>query len=267
MRTFPTDSDVEQFKQRARSGQFTAEDLDAFYKNPRLWRQEVSIVAPEDAQTFWQMVWDEMALEIGGRIIVPPVPRLTDKQRKSIENFRMLPVYIQAFDKERYPACFVKPDRQKYLRGGGEHISPKGQWVAFETIKKPQLDDPAGYPDDGLAAALKLKSRFKVSWDDLKGGLLERAARITGFPKNRTRLPTAEEWNFVGNLFNWLREHRGIDLPDLGSTTTFELCENADSLEHRLIVGDFRSGGLACVSYTWNEGRGTNVGFRVLFEL
>jgi len=268
MRTFPTDEDVEQFKQRARTRQFTALDLDAFYKNPRLWRPRPKLIALCDAQEFWQGVYDELAPEIGGRIIVPPAPpRLTVKQHKSVEKFQLLLVYIPALTEDRYPACFVKPDWCGNLKTADVERKPlQGQWVAFETIKKPHWDDPIGYPDDRLATVLKLKSRFGVSWVDLKNGLLERVAKITGFPKKGTRLCTVEEWNFVANLINWLREHRGMDLPDLGSTRSWEWCENSCDASGWLIVGRSGHGGLAAVDYDWHDGR-DGLGFRVLFVL
>jgi len=275
MRTFPTKQDIEQFRQRAQSGQFTAEDLDAFYKNPHLWRPftpSLSFPTVDVAQAYWQLVWDELALEIGGRIIVPPVPRLTDKQRKSINNCLLLFVYIPALSEDRYPACFVKPEWGKSLAISQiERVPLKGRWIAVETVRKPDYDDEIGYPSDRLATMVKFEGRFEKSWDDLNGGLLEDIARSTGFPKAGTRLPSAEEWNLLANLFNWLREHRAMDLPDLGSTRSVEWCGNAYKTilnkPARIAAGHSQDGGLASITRFSSHLRELSVGFRVLFEL
>jgi hypothetical protein len=269
MRTFPTEQDVQQFIERASSGQFTAQDLDAFYKKPQLWRPPSSLPTPEDAQTFWQMVWDELALEIGGRIIVPPLPRLTDKQRRSIAKYRLLVMYLPGLSEDRYPECFVKPDWARSIIVAKIEYRPlRGRWIGVETISKPHQDDPEGYAADLLMAAVERAGRFTTSWDDLHGrGLMGLIAKATGFPKKGTRLPTAEEWNLVGNFFNWLREHRSLDLPDLGSTRSWEWCENAYGPEGRLFVGHSGRAGLADVDGHRQNYTDYSIGFRVLFEL
>ncbi|MFA5184999.1 MAG: hypothetical protein WC551_00740 [Patescibacteria group bacterium] len=264
MRTFPTAEDIKQFIERASSSQFTAQDLDAFYQRPHLWRPLSSrLPGPEDAQTFWQMVWDELAIEIGGRIIVPSVPRLTDKQRKSIVRYRLIPVYVPENIEDRYPDTFVKPNWGMFIQEPRhEGRIHSGKWVAVETVEKPNFNT-VGYPDDQLAAALKLGNRFTVDWTH-RSILLRTFASLTGFAKSGARLPTVREWNFIANMFNWLRAHRSLNLPDLGSTHSSEWCLEDGPSIGMLVVGLASSGGLSYVNRSY-EVRG--FGFRVLFEL
>ncbi len=247
---------------RGESGDIRDADLDAFLKAPGLWRKSAAAAAPftlESAQAFWQGVWDELGIKVE----VPPVPKLTDKQVKSLEKFGFLLVYVPAITEEQYPTSFVKP---RWFNGA-ERMPLVGKWVAVETIAKPHWDDLKGYVDDRLMAAIKCEKRFNVRQDDLTGGLLAKIAKSTGFPKRGTRIPSAEEWNLIGNLFNWLRNHRQMDLPDLGSTRSWEWCSNACGSEFRLIAGSSDGGGLADVGSDWRDGRSGCLAFRVLADL
>lgn len=223
--------------------------------------------AVESAQPFWQSVWDELLGS--GKVTVPPVPKLTAKQVKSMERFGFLLMYLPGITEDEYPAGFVKPNWSACLDVSQIERKPlTGQWIAMETIKKPDLVDPIGYPDDRLMATLKRTTRFNTSYYDLIGGLIQKIAKVTGFPKKGTRLPSAEEWNLVGNLFNWLYEHRSMPhLPDLGSTCSVERCGNAYCSVSQLIVGNVESGRLACVGYDWHDGRYSGIAFRVLAVL
>ncbi len=255
-------------------GAIMESDLTEFCDNPRLWRKQVPAddsavvtVTPNTAQPFWQGVWDEL---LGaGRVAVPPVPKLTKKQVKSLDRFGFMLMYLPALDEDQYPEGFAKPNWSRYLEAAKIERKPlDGMWVAVETIRKPDFDDPTGYPDDRLMAAVKKQSRFNTSWDDLhEGGLLQKIAKAAGFPQKGTRLPTAEEWNLVGNLMNWLREHRSLPLPDLGSTRSWEWCENTCESRNRLYVGYSERGGLAYVGAGWLDHSYDNLGFRVLAVL
>lgn len=256
-----------QLLQSGESGNVMDVDLDAFLKNPSLWRKSATSPVPftlETAQAFWQGVWDEL----GVSVTVPSVPKLTAKQMKSIEKFGFLLVFIPAITEEWYPEGFVKPSWKRYLTISSiERLPLMGRWVAVETIAKPHYDDPKGYSDDRLMAAVQREKRFNVSHDDLTGGLIAKIAKVTGFPKLGTRLPMAEERNLIGNLFNWLREHRQMSLPDLGSTRSWEWCANACGSDGRLVAGDSGSGGLADVSHAHHVRRSGRVAFRVLAVL
>lgn len=242
-------------------------DLDAFLKNPTLWRKAAAsacTIAPQEAQAFWQDVYDELGI----KAIVPYMPALTEKQVKSLDKFGFLLVYIPSISEEDYPESFIKPAWGKYLSISGIERKPLEElWVAVETIAKPDNDDPAGYPDDRLMAAVKRDKRLHTSHDDLKRGLLKEIAEATGFPKKGTRLCTAEEWNVVANLFNYLRGHRNMPLPDLGSTRSSELCENACGSDYCLKVGNRNCGGLADVDKVMRDSLLCSIGFRVLAVL
>lgn len=265
-----------QLIERHESGQVLDSDLDAFLENPTLWRKpqvaasgteasSSAIITPESAQLFWQFVWDEV---LGAdKVPVPLMPKLTSKQVKSLERFGFMLMYLPAITEEQYPDGFVKPDWKPYLTVSDIERKPlTGTWVAVETIMKPDRNDPRGYPKDRLMAAVKHPKRFGTSRDDLTGGLLEKIAKATGFPKKGTRLPTAEEWNLVGNLFNWLTAHRSLNLPDLGSTRSWEWCDSACGSSYRFLIG-MGYGGLADVHSYWLDGRLASIAFRVLVVL
>ncbi len=93
--------------------------------------------------------------------------------------------------------------------------------------------------------------------------ILGKIAKTTGFPKKGTRLPTAAEWNLIGNLFNWLYEHRQMDLPPTHGSGVRALTGPSD----RLLVGSSGSGGLANVHGVRHAGRFDHIAFRVLAVL
>lgn len=252
--------------QRGENPDGFAEDLDAFLKDPACWRKTASgLAVPEtDEQVWMQNVYREIGIDC----VVPPVPALTRRQTKSLEQFGFRLFFIPAITEEAYSALFGKPDWGDHLDISRIERRPlPGKWVAVETIDKPYWLSPEGYPNDRLAAAVKLKRRFGVSWDDLHdGGLLERIAKATGFPRKTTRLPTAEEWTFLANLFRKLVPLRGEVLPDLGATDSWEWCGNtygSDGSDYRLLMGDHTFGGLAKV----RDCRDDLLAFRVLAVL
>ena len=267
---------ITQLIERAESGQIMECDLDAFLEHPQLWRKPLfadplsrSVVTLRNAQVFWQTVYDDL---LGaGTVTVPPLPMITEKQMKSIDRFNFLLMYIPPLIEDQYPEGFVKPAWRKHLVGST--FTPmllKSTWVAVETIMKPHKDDPKGYPDDRLMAALKRPSRRNTSSDEIVNGLLTEISRATGFPRKGTRLPSLAEWNFIGNLMQWLYDHREMDLPRLGSTRSWEWCQDAPSDDFRLVIGSSEHGGLAAVGSGWREGphgqRDDN-GFRLLVDL
>ncbi len=258
---------IKQLIERHESGQILESDLDAFLENPTLWRKEVAqtLLSPEDAQAFWQGVYDELGI----KVTVPAVPKLTQRQVKSLGRFNFLLVYIPTITEEQYPEFFVKPAWGECIEVSQIERKPlEDQWVAIETIAKPDGDeDEISYSDDWLMGALQYATRFGKSYDELTGSLLAEIAKVTGFPKKGTRLPTVEEWNFIANLFNWLSEHRSIPLPDFGSTDSWEWCANAFEPDSSLIVGDSRDGGLAYVSSFGHVDSDEGLGFRVLAVL
>ena len=61
--------------------------------------------------------------------------------------------------------------------------------------------------------------------------------------------------------------HRQMDLPDLGSTRSWEWCANAYGSDGRLVVGDSDCGGLAGVHSVHHAYRRDGIAFRVLAVL
>ncbi len=266
MRTFPTAEDIKQFIERASSSQFTAQDLDAFYKKPQLWRPASPLPTPEEAQAFWQGVWDELALEIGGRIIVPPVPRLTDKQRKSIAKFRLLLVYIPALNEDRYPPNFVKPDWGTLIREEEtEHLPLRSMWIAVETFRRSEINDETV----GLPMVEAQPERYGLSFNYVQELRLKEIAHATGMPLKGTHLPSVEQMCFIANIFNWLHEQRRLELPDLGMGCSWEMCHNRYGSGGRLIAGGSTTvEGILRVHRCDSEIYGMlQVTFRILFEL
>lgn len=260
---------INQLVQRGKKDEIMDDDVIAFMATPRLWRPVPTILTltPETAQAFSQGVYDELGIKVE----VPPVPTLTDKQVKSLKKFGFMLVYVPAITEAQYPAGFVKPDwGQNLMVASIERLPLKGQWVAVETIAKPQYDDSRdsrNYAEDVLMAAVKHAKRFNTSHDDLTGGLLVKIAKTTGFPKKGTRLLSIEERSFIGSLFNWLREHRQMRLPDFGSGFSWEWCANAYGSEDRLTAGGPFSGGLAGVHSCWRGRRRFDSAFRILAVL
>lgn len=216
----------------------------------------------EKLQPWMQKVYYDLCIHC----TVPPVPALTDKQIKLLALFGFRLLYIPAIKEEYYPQGFVRPAWGEYLETRLiEHWTLPGRWLAVETLAKPHWFDPARYPDDQLARAIKLKSRFNVGWAEVQEKFIPRMAKVVGVPEKSVRLPSAEEWNFIGNLFNWLRRERQEKLPHLGSTNSWEWCANVYKGNGPLIMGFRDSGGLSAVY--GNTGPDQCIGFRVVIAL
>lgn len=245
----------------------SAEDLAEFLRQPELWRQGKprAVRMANGPEEWMQFVFQDMGLDC----VVPPIkPRLTDMQRESLRQFHLRLFFIPAIKEEQFPPSFVR------LTGLYPAVSKRplpGKWVAVETVAKLNREDP---DVDARACwfitdVLGLKSRFGVSWNDLYlGGFLRNIAKATGFPNKSVRLPTAEEFNFLGNLMNWLRANRGDDyLPDLGSTDSWEWSASTHDPDGCLIVGSCRHGGLAAAAGRLRSDPGDDIGFRFLVVL
>lgn len=239
----------------------SAEDLAEFLRQPELWRQgKPRAVRMANGLAEWmQFVFQDMGLAC----VVPPLkPGLTDIQRESLRCFHLRLFYIPAVTEKQFPPSFVNPCS---IHPNESRRPLPGKWVAAETITRPNWNDPNAYACDWLTK----ESRFGVSWDDLhRGGILKRIAKMTGFPKKSVRLPTAEEFNFLGNLMNWLRANRNDDyLPDLGSADSWEWTENAYDLDSCLVVGNCNHGGLVAAGGRLRSDRSGEIGFRFLAVL
>lgn len=218
-----------------------------------------------DPRAFWEACWEEI---LGRKIEVPPPPKLKERTKKAIERYRLLLMFLPIISENDYPDNFVKPVWGRYLDVSKIARKPlPGRWVLIETITKPNWDDPRGYGEDPLGQDLQLMTRFRISWEHLTAILMPQAAKLFGLVRNAVREPTAEEWNLIANLFLWLKANRGIDLPDLGSTKSWEWCLNKFGSGIRLIVGSRDDGGLSDVGGDWSDRRNGSIAFRVLAVL
>jgi len=218
---------------------------------------------PNAAQIFWQRIYDELAI----KAVVPVVPKLSEEQVKLIKQYSFLLLYLPAIDEDQFPRGFTRLNWRRSLPGEIERLPLFSRWIAVETIAKPSYDDSKGYGVDSLMTAVGCAKRFSTSYADLKNNLLGKIAKATAFPEENVQLSSAEEWNFIGNLFHWLRVHRQRNLPDLGSSDSWEWCVNKYASSHRLIAGHAYEGGLAGVGDHEPGHHCGDIAFRVLLIL
>ncbi|MFC1788136.1 hypothetical protein ACFLZY_02870 [Patescibacteria group bacterium] len=257
------------------SGEIKSKELSAWLEScqetPKVVsRQDISAWRDlqNDPQAFWQEVWNEI---LDREVEVPSLSKLKKKTIFELDGHSFMLMFIPELTEDDYPAGFIKPNWGRYLDiSDVKRLALPGRWVAVETIFKPNWDDKRGYGHgrDTVAEALGLESRFYVSWDSLKATHLPALAKVLSLRKAALRLTSAEEWNLVGNLFLWLQEHREMkDLFDLGSTNSWEWCENTSGAGARLVVGCSGRGGLAGVGVSWPGSGGGRIGFRALAVL
>jgi hypothetical protein len=218
-----------------------------------------------DPRAFWEQVWKEI---LGREIDVPTIRKLKGKTKKAIEKYKFMLVFLPKITENDYPEGFVKPAWGRYLDVSQiERRSLPGRWVLVETIAKSNWNDSVGHKDDLFGQDLGLTSRFKISWNHLTASILPKATKLLGLARPAVRQPTLEEWNLIGNLFNWLCQNRGMSLPDLGSTNFWERCFNTCGSDNYLVAGGCVKGGLSGVHKDPSGCGSVNVAFRVLAVL
>ena len=221
------------------------------------WRKQL--------HTWMQTILDAF---LGFSVEVPEPPALNRTQRRALKKYGFMVLYVPALDEIRYPEHMIRSAWGQYFI---ERIPLSGQWVAFEMIVKPDYSDV--YPSDQLMADIGIKTRFahphsgKGEGDDIVDILPKIARKLSLKDGQQVQLSTAETWNFVANLFNWLTANTALTLPDLGSTLSWEWTANCYGSRYRVIVGDCADGGLADVHSCWRSYRNDRVGFRVLVDL
>ena len=218
------------------------------------WRKQL--------HTWMQTILDAF---LGFSVEVPEPPALNRTQRRALKKYGFMVLYVPALDEIRYPEHMIRSAWGQYFI---ERIPLSGQWVAFEMIVKPDYSDV--YPSDQLMADIGIKTRFahphsgKGEGDDIVDILPKIARKLSLKDGQQVQLSTAETWNFVANLFNWLTANTALTLPDLGSTLSWEWTANCSGRRLRLIVGARAYGGLAGVHRHWRDDPLGGVGFRVL---
>lgn len=215
-----------------------------------------------DPRAFWEQCLETI---LGRKLEISAIPKMRGKTKKAIEKYKLMLVFLPVITEEDYPKSFVKPIWGLYINASQIERKPlPGRWVLAETIRKPDWDDPNGYGEDPLGKDLGLTTRFKISWGHITMTIMPAVGKLYGLSRRATRHSTAEEWNLIGNLFVWLNANRNMDLPDLGSTNSWEWCLNACGSGRRFIVGHRVTGGLSDMDRFWSSNPHDGVGFRLL---
>lgn len=152
------------------------------------------------------------------------------------------------------------------------------KWVAVEILPKLRRDEVENLKLDHFAKSLGLQSRFGHRWEDLKGGVLTKAAQALNFPNDAVRLPTVGEWNFLCWLWRQLKAKGDSTLPLLMGTNTLEWCWTCVNDEDHQCTSFDNPGHFAMARKYKNmgqpvaEGFGANrqtleIGFRLLVDL
>jgi len=225
----------------------------------------------EARRAFWAAALTEY---FGFQVEVPFPPALNRRQERMFKRYGFLMAFLPGVSEDQFPAGAVKPDWRKYFDvRATERIPLRGRWVAVETIRKPDYVGKK-YPNDALMSDIGVESRFghpysgKGEGDDVVEDILPKVAAAIGFDAKRVMLPSVEEWNLVGNLFDWLRHNRDMsELPDLGATNAWEWCRNSCGSGYGLFAGDCKDGGLSAVYKRWHCTRCVSAAFRVLVVL
>lgn len=222
---------------------------------------------------FWREVWREI---LGRAVDVPPPPRLSEHFAGLLHKYQLLLVFIPlGLTEADFPAEFVKTNWDKVLERCPvvDRMPLRGGWALVETIPKPDWLTPeykrGKYPDDVMVDEWGIDTRFELGWRIACSLVSDGVSKKLELPAGSALLTSVEEWNAVANLFNWLREHRAMNLPDLGSTIASEWCRNSvvtkfGTLEW-IVTGWRTSGGIADASH-W-AGPMKSIGYRYIVWL
>lgn len=220
----------------------------------------VSLANPQE---FFQELYAELFSEKG--IVVPPLPEVSVETTAALAKYSQLMWwYFPAVTEADYSASFVKPKWGQYIDESKIERKPiEGFWGIVDTTPKPNWDDKSAYGDP-ITKLLGLETRFGESWNvcvEKHYPVLDRELHLKA---GATRHMTAEQYNLFANVMNELRTSRGMDLPDLGATNSWEWCDNRCASDDRLCVGYSGRGGLARVASGPPAHSGDDVGFRAL---
>jgi len=212
----------------------------------------------------FQELYDELFPSKG--IVVPAFPRTTVEQNAARKRYpKLMRFRFPDVTEKDYPASFVKPKWGQYGADSEiQRIPLEGRWVLVDTTPKPDWDGADAYTDQ-LTKDLGLKTRFGVSSDDCTEKHFPATQKL--LHAKEVRHMTAEEWNFLANVMNFLRTSRNMEFPDLGSTNSWEWCENRCGSVRRLRVGDCVHSGLANVDSCHPSVRRDRIAFRPVIVL
>ncbi len=222
--------------------------------------------------------WMETALEmfLGYKVLVPKPPVVSLDGVGLLRKFRLRPLFLPALSEEQMEALPIPLQWGRYLRFQ-ERVFRRpqklpGKWAAFEAI--PAFNPHAGRClDDALMEEIGVNSRFdhpfsnlpfELDGGDVLAGILPKAAGVLAPLRGELMLQSADEYNFVGNFFNFVREATGESLPDLANEFSREWCRNVTDNYYALTVGGRDVGGLRAVNLAVRSVRWNNVSFRFL---
>ncbi len=249
---------LEQLIQRVRGGDITLDDFLAFLEKPHLWRG-----LTEPMKDYYQIRLAQMMVslhDMGLTTDIPPVPRLTKKQRDALETygFGLYYLVVGTPHGSLWPGVFDKVDADKL------QMLPVGTgWVAIETAPS---GGPMGHGEDDLVANIISGNGVRTgrSADEIEARL-PNLAREMGFPQRCVRLPGAEESSAIARIMVD-RNDRSRHNPTDGDTyavfprPVWEWCFNRYGDGMRAVIGKDGNDNmdacplrhpvmLACVSY------------------
>lgn len=273
----------------------TADEVEDLHNNPDTWDEMILVMRARptgpllsissdgrllirglDPTNFWNRALKD---DGWGAMRFPRFRVISEVTTQACVDFGLIPVFCPAGELEQVVGSghgdrYIFPAWGKRINESEIERRPlPGRWILIETVPKPDWNNPAGYnADDKVAKLLGLEKRFATGWDTLHDGRLNKLAGVWGLSSFDTiRLPTAEEMNWVGNLFPLANRTMGTNLPNLGATASWEWCENRHgSIGHHLVFGHSGFGGLSAVLKGWRESCERTlslVGFRVLAVL
>jgi hypothetical protein len=219
-----------------------------------------------DPQVFWSVFWGRA---LGRPVEVPLFPDLSPVTVAALREYNFRVMFFPAISEIEYPTSFMKPNWRLALIKEIDRLPLAGRWGAIESIKMSDGRGSCGYGGiDLLARRLGLGSRFDQNWDQIMGQCAPRMSEFLGLA---VRLPSAEEWNLAGNVFDCLREIRE-DGPNFRSMLHSEWCLNACAADERIIMGGGGGyDGLARVRAVTRSGMMgqsmVTIGFRLVMEL
>lgn len=170
---------------------------------------------------------------------------------------------LKRFSREDdFPGWYTKPNNFYWDQIDNNNISKNapvltGEWILFDTTTKMDLEDAGGriYVDDPFKDLLPNGSRFNLSAYTLRSGTLSEIATFLGVDADQVRLPSAIEYNLLGNL------HYPSTLGNVEDTSEW-LSDKYSAFGFGLFGGDYSLGGLAYIELADELDKTASRGFR-----
>jgi hypothetical protein len=172
---------------------------------------------------------------------VPPLPE--DISIETYERLRSLgfdifylpPVEVSgAGSFRRYPEWRYPLEERYWAARAGCGSPLTGQWVAIELLKDGQALGEAG--NGAKTSGGSGRRPMLVSWDSLQKSILPETARLLGREESSVRLPSALEWNLLGNLLFYCRR-TGEEAPEWPMTASRMWTHDRNDLGQHALVG------------------------------